>query len=57
MGAGYPEAGAVAAAELEGREPIGPCVDDDDDADALPPPLLALTISTEIEADRLALVW
>ena len=57
MGAGYPEAGAVAAAELEGREPTGPCVDDDDDADALPPPLLALTISTEIEADRLALVW
>ena len=54
MGAGYPEAGAVAA-ELEGREPTGPCVDEDDDADALP--LLALTTSTEIEADRLALVW
>jgi hypothetical protein len=55
IGAGYPEAGAVAAAELEGREPTGPCVDDNDDADKLP--LLALTISTEIEADRLALVW
>jgi len=55
MGAGYPEAGAVAAAELEGREPTGPWADDDDDADTLPP--LALTISTEIEADRLALVW
>jgi hypothetical protein len=55
MGAGYPEAGAVAAAELEGREPTGPCVDDNDDADTLP--LLALTTSMEIEADRLALVW
>jgi hypothetical protein len=55
IGAGYPEADAVAAAELEGREPIGPCVDDDDDADTLPP--WALTTSTEIEADRLALVW
>jgi hypothetical protein len=55
IGAGYPEAGAIAAAELEGREPTGPCVDANDDADMLP--LLALTISTEIEADRLALVW
>ena len=32
MGAGYPEAGALAAAELEGREPTGPCAEEEDDA-------------------------